>query len=313
MQLHNRTSAAFLSAARLFQQPLSLFSSNQTSSSTTMTRAPVIAVCHGGGPMPLLGDPGHANLIESMSTKVPETLQLGTPNAPKAIVLVTAHWTTRTPKISSAKTHELYYDYGGFPPESYRLRYDAPGSPEVAKQVFDLLQAAGFTPSMDEERGWDHGVFVPLTLINPKADIPVVQISVLNTEESSAHYAMGRALAPLRDQGIAIIGSGMPTFHNLRLMFSLPGRSQGDKAKVLDRIALWSKDLTDAVCLESSEKREAKLKTWRGFKSGDEAHPPGMAEHLLPLFVCAGAGGDGKAHAHGDDLHGSEHFTYSWK
>lgn len=103
--------------------------------------------------MPLLGDPDHAELIKSMSTEIPKTLQLGTENAPKAIILVTAHWTKRNPTISAAAMHKLYYDYGGFPPETYKLKYNAPGSPEVAKQVYGLLQDAGFTPEMDLERG----------------------------------------------------------------------------------------------------------------------------------------------------------------
>lgn len=103
--------------------------------------------------MPVLGDPGHAALIKSMREKVPNILGLGTADAPRAIVLVTAHWSERRPTISSGKKHKLYYDYGGFPPESYKLKYDAPGSPEVAKEVYSLLDDAGFSPEMDEERG----------------------------------------------------------------------------------------------------------------------------------------------------------------
>lgn len=161
--------------------------------------------------------------------------------------------------------------------------------------------------------GWDHGVFVPLTLINPKADIPIVQLSVLPDEDSSTHFAMGKALAPLRDQGIAIIGSGMPTFHNLGLMFSLRDYSDDERDKIMRRNDDWSKKLTNAVMQESSEKREQELKGWRDFTGAKQAHPEGRAEHLFPLFVCAGAGGDVKGEAHGDMLFGSKHFTYSWK
>ena len=103
--------------------------------------------------MPLLGDPGHVNLIKSMKTTIPKILRLGTENAPKAIVLVTAHWTQPNPTISSGKTPKLLYDYGGFPPESYKLKYDAPGAPELAKEVADLLRGAGFTPELNDERG----------------------------------------------------------------------------------------------------------------------------------------------------------------
>lgn len=151
MQLANRSSIALLSS--LFLRPnLPICSLNHTSYST-MPRAPAISVCHGGGPMPVMGDPGHAALIKSMSEKVPSILGLGTAEAPRAIVLVTAHWSERKPTISNGKKHKLYYDYGGFPPETYKLKYDAPGSPEVAKEVYSLLEGAGFSPEMDEERG----------------------------------------------------------------------------------------------------------------------------------------------------------------
>jgi aromatic ring-opening dioxygenase catalytic subunit (LigB family) len=145
MKFRNLTTS-FLSAAKLLQQPL--FSSN-----SSMARAPVISVCHGGGPMPLLNDPGHKDLIQSMTTKLPKVLGLGTDAAPKAIVLVTAHWSERVPTISSGKTPKLLYDFGGFPPESYQIKYDAPGSPEVAKLVADTLRGAGFQPELNEERG----------------------------------------------------------------------------------------------------------------------------------------------------------------
>ena len=112
--------------------------------------------------MPVLNDPGHAELIKSMSTRVPKILMLGTPQAPRAIVLVTAHWSENQPTISSASSHSLYYDYGGFPAEAYKLKYPAPGSPEVAEEVFNVLKGAGFQPKMDEKRGWDVSVSDPL-------------------------------------------------------------------------------------------------------------------------------------------------------
>lgn len=103
--------------------------------------------------MPIMGDPGHTELVKSLTEKVPKILGLGTPNAPRAIVLVTAHWEQSRPTISNASKHQLYYDYGGFPPETYKLKYDAPGSPEVATEVFDALQKAGMDPEMDSKRG----------------------------------------------------------------------------------------------------------------------------------------------------------------
>ncbi len=152
MQLPNSSSFALLSS--LFLRPTLLTCSrNQTSSYSTMPRAPSICVCHGGGPLPVMGDPAHASLIKSMTEKVPSILRLGTADAPRAIILVTAHWSERRPTISSGEKHKLYYDYGGFPPETYKLKYNAPGSPNIAKEVYKLLEGAGFSPKMDEERG----------------------------------------------------------------------------------------------------------------------------------------------------------------
>ncbi|TVY60877.1 Extradiol ring-cleavage dioxygenase [Lachnellula suecica] len=311
MQLRN-TTTALLSAARLFQQPFNNLPScslNQTLRTyNTMPRAPVIAVCHGGGPMPLMNDPGHAALIKSMTTKVPQALGLGTPSAPRAIVLVTAHWSERRPTISNGKKHKLYYDYGGFPAETYKLKYDAPGSSEVAGEVYEVLEKAGLNPEMDSERGWDHGVFVPMLLINPKADIPIIQLSVLSSDSPAQHYAMGQALAPLRDSGIAIIGSGMPTFHNLRIMFSGGANDGGFKKRNKE----WSDKLTATVSIEDAEERGKALESWREWVGAKEAHPTNGVEHFLPLIVCAGAGDEGKAEAVGDDVMGTDQFSYYW-
>lgn len=118
-----------------------------------MTRGAVIALSHGGGPLPLLGDPSHRHIVESLKTRVPEILRLNTPNAPRAIVVVTAHWSETQPTISSAQKHSLLYDYYGFPPETYKLKYNAPGSPEVAQEVANALKEVGLKPVLDEERG----------------------------------------------------------------------------------------------------------------------------------------------------------------
>lgn len=126
-----------------------------------MTKGAVISFAHGGGPMPVLDDPMHKEIIYSLKNRVPKILRLGTPKAPRAIVLVTAHWSEQVPTISNADKHKLYYDYGGFPPETYKLKYDAPGSPAVAKEVFDTLQKAGLKPDTDGERG---SLYFPFSL-----------------------------------------------------------------------------------------------------------------------------------------------------
>ena len=133
--------------AGIQQFPISSYSGN-------MTRlAPVFSISHGGGPMPVLGDPSHAQITKSLQTKVPQILKLGTPDAPKAIVLVTAHWSTDKVRISSGARHELLYDYYGFPDEAYKIKHDAPGSPEVAGEVERALKEAGIDCVKDAQRG----------------------------------------------------------------------------------------------------------------------------------------------------------------
>lgn len=258
--------------------------------------------------MPVLGDPGHKELIKSMTQRVPKILGLGTEKAPRAIVLVTAHWSEKRPTISNGSKHKLYYDYGGFPPESYALKYDAPGSPEVAKEVYNALEKAGLNPDTDDERGWDHGVFIPMLLINPAANIPIVQLSVMNSDSPAQHYAMGKALSSLRESGVAIVGSGMPTFHNLRLMFS----GGANNPSFIARNAEWSDRLTSTIKTNSSDERGKKLDDWREWVGAKEAHPTGGVEHFLPLIVCAGAGGEGKAEAFADDVMGNKQYSYYW-
>ncbi|KAF2874165.1 extradiol ring-cleavage dioxygenase [Massariosphaeria phaeospora] len=272
-------------------------------------RAPVVSISHGGGPLPLLGDPAHAAITKSLKTRVPQILKLGTAEQPKAIVLVTAHWSTDKPTVSNGAKPELYYDFGGFPPEAYNLKYDAPGSPEIARLVQSVLKEAGVECSMDGTRGWDHGVFVPMTLIHPAATIPILQLSVLTSESPSAHFALGRALAPLRDQNIAIIGSGFASLHNMRAMFS--GAIKTSAFKRLNEE--WSAQIMDAVKTEDVEERGRKFEGWRGWNGAYDMHPRGGAEHFLPLVVCAGAGGEGKGEGYADEFVGLDMWSYYWE
>jgi aromatic ring-opening dioxygenase catalytic subunit (LigB family) len=147
-----------------------------------------------------------------------------------------------------------------------------------------------------------------MLLINPNADIPVVQLSVLSSDSPAQLFAMGRALSSLRESGVAIVGSGMPTFHNLRIMFSGGQNDKGFKT----RNAQWSQTLTDTIKIEDSEERGKKLEGWRDWVGAKEAHPVGGVEHFSPLIVCAGAGGDGRAEAFGDELMGTKQYSYYW-
>jgi aromatic ring-opening dioxygenase catalytic subunit (LigB family) len=200
--------------------------------------------------------------------------QLGQSIRPRAIVVVSGHWEEREFTINNGAHPPMLYDYSGFPPETYRIKYNAPGSPEVAQRVHDLLDQSGISSGFDSQRGYDHGVFVPLKVAYPKADIPIVQLSLKKGLDPQTHIAAGRALAPLRREGVLIVGSGM-SYHNMR------GFMMGQPVPASDRFDSW---LTAAV---SSAERNEKLKDWQHAPDGREAHP--REEHLIPLLVASGA------------------------
>ncbi|MBS0359921.1 MAG: dioxygenase [Proteobacteria bacterium] len=201
-------------------------------------------------------------------------LVAGLPERPKAILVVSGHWEAPVFTVGSSPKPDMVFDYYGFPEETYRLSFPADGAPPLAARVRDLLAKAGFPTAEDASRGYDHGVFVPLLLATPEADIPVVQLSLRQDLDPEAHLAAGRALAPLRDEGVLIVGSGM-SWHNMR------GFSPAftEKSKVFDA---W---LETAV--RDPATRDAALTHWAEGPYAREAHP--REEHLAPLFVVAGA------------------------
>lgn len=241
--------------------------------------APSVFVNHGGGPLPLLGDEEHAGLTEFLRDELKKHVDV---KSLKAIILVTAHWEESVVTISSGSHHDLYFDYYGFPKESYTYKYNAPGDPELARQIHSHLTKAGIASRLDEKRGWDHGVFVPMMLINPAADIPIVQISVLNNQDAEQHYKLGQALYEFRKEGIAIIGSGM-SYHNMREFRH--GRYKGEVVnKEFD-------DFLYKTCTAEGDVRKSGLLSWWKNPGATEAHPIRAAEHFMPLIVTAGAGG----------------------
>lgn len=250
-----------------------------------MTRSlmPVVFVPHGGGPMPLLGDANHRELAEflrSLAATLPR---------PKAIVVVTAHWEGEVASITHSPAPGMMYDYYGFPPESYEFKYPAPGNPALAEQIHQLAQAQSIAARLDSQRAYDHGTFVPLMLMYPAADIPVVQLSLLASLDPGAHIAIGKALAPLREQGVLIVGSGM-SFHNMRAFFSNDPAIKG-KSETFDN---WLKETLTAPQLSAPE-REARLRNWAAAPEGRFCHP--REEHILPLHVCWGAASQDSAAA----------------
>ncbi len=239
---------------------------------------PVVFLPHGGGPWPFVdagfGDPAELDALAAYLRSVHDLPK--TP--PKALLVVSAHWEEAVPTVMTSEHPPMLYDYGGFPPAAYEIQWPAPGDPVLAARVRALLGAAGFETRADAARGFDHGTFVPLKVAWPKADVPVVQLSLVRGLDPKVHIAMGRALAPLRDEGVFIIGSGM-TYHNLRAL----NRSAKPAADAFDA---W---LQKAATSAPSE-RNAELALWAGAPSARVAHP--REEHLLPLMVTAGAAGD---------------------
>ncbi|MDF1750273.1 MAG: class III extradiol ring-cleavage dioxygenase, partial [Alphaproteobacteria bacterium] len=166
---------------------------------------PALFVSHGPPTLPFEDIPAR-DFLSTLGDHLPR---------PKAILAVSAHWETDIPSVTMRGTQTTVHDFYGFPESLYQMRYDAPGAPDLALQVQDLLKQAGFTSTGDPERGLDHGAWTPLTLIYHDADIPVIQLSIQTELGAAHHLALGQALAPLRDQGVLIFASGNIT-HNLR-------------------------------------------------------------------------------------------------
>jgi aromatic ring-opening dioxygenase catalytic subunit (LigB family) len=238
---------------------------------------PIAFVPHGGGPWPFV-DLGLARAEVDELGGYLRSLGALPGAAPKALLVISAHWEARVPTVMTAERPPMLYDYYGFPPESYAITWPAPGAPWLAARARELLAGAGFETAADPARGYDHGTFVPLKLAYPAADVPAVQLSLKAGLDPAEHLAMGRALAPLRDEGVFVVGSGM-TFHNLRAFrdpASIPAAEAFDA---------W---LREAATAEPGE-RARRLTNWARAPEARAAHP--REEHLLPLMVVAGAAG----------------------
>jgi aromatic ring-opening dioxygenase catalytic subunit (LigB family) len=245
-------------------------------SSVHTQRMPTIYLPHGGGPCFFMEwTMGPRDTWDRMAAWL-RGMNASLPVPPKALLVVSAHWEARTPTVTTSAAPPLLYDYSGFPAETYKLTWPAPGHPALAARVRELLAGAGIESAEDSRRGYDHGVFVPLKLTYPDAQIPTVQLSLKAGLDPSVHLAMGRALAPLRDEGVLIIGSGM-SYHNMR-GFGDP-RSHGNSVRFDD----WMKGAVEAAPAE----RDAALRAWERAPVAREVHP--REEHLIPLMVAAGA------------------------
>ena len=274
--------AAFRRAGRPVPFPSAEAKMTETTEHTPTAgpRLPVIYLPHGGGPWPFvdLGRfvwPGEAEALRAYLEGFPHELPAGV----RALLVISAHWEEAVPTVMTAEHPPMLYDYYGFPEASYRIEWSAPGDKALASHVRQLLRAAGIDSAEDERRGFDHGTFVPLKVAFPAAQLPTVQLSLKRGLDPAEHVALGEALAPLRSEGVLIVGSGM-SYHNLRAF----GRVAAQPAA--EAFDAW---LQKAGQAEPQERRQ-QLIHWAQAPAAREAHP--REEHLLPLMVIAGAAGN---------------------
>ncbi len=250
-------------------------------SASIKVKMPVIYLSHGGGPCFFMdwSSMGPADTWDKTANWL-KNLHRTFPR-PRAIVVISAHWEENEVTVLNSQAPPLLFDYYGFPKHTYELEYPAQGSPKLASRIQELLKTVNIKSKQDSKRGFDHGVFIPLKLIYPDADIPIVQISLKVGLVPSEHIQLGKALAPLRDEGVLIVGSGM-SYHNL-----------GDLMRKSDVLQI-SKDfdqwLKNAVSIESFQNRSLMLEVWEKAPHARRVHP--REEHLLPLMVISGAAGN---------------------
>jgi aromatic ring-opening dioxygenase catalytic subunit (LigB family) len=263
------------------------------------SRLPVVYVPHGGGPWPFVEMGMPRAEIDGLAGYL-RTIRGLPATPPKALLIISAHWEEAIPTVMTAAKPPLLFDYYGFPPASYEITWPAPGDPALAARVQALLGAAGFPTAADAKRGFDHGTFVPFKVAYPEADVPTVQLSLKVGLDPETHLAMGRALAPLREEGVFILGSGM-SFHNMRAFGS--GRA-GEMSAPFDA---W---LRETAALDSTT-RDQRLTAWAQAPGARVAHP--REEHLLPLMVVAGAAGDDRGTlAHAGTMMGAKIAAYQF-
>lgn len=239
---------------------------------------PTYFISHGGGPWPWV--PQMREIFVPLEAALKEMVAK-LDEKPKAILMISGHWEEQNVAIMSAAKPPMVYDYSGFPPETYKITYGAPGAPALAEQTLVLLSSAGIMAHLDNKRGFDHGTFAPMAVMFPEADIPLFQVSMLNSYDPVAHLAIGRALAPLREDGVMIVGSGL-SMHNLRLR-------NGQGAAPSAAFDSW---LFETMMSDPSIRRQ-RIIEWENAPYARICHE--YEDHLVPLFVALGAAENDKA------------------
>jgi 4,5-DOPA dioxygenase extradiol len=262
------------------------------------SKTQIVYFSHGGGPLPILGDPGHKAMVDFM-TKLPTQL-----NKPDLILVISAHWEESAATLLGAQNPPMFYDYYGFPAQAYEISYPAPGSPEYANRIAENLKENNIPARVDPQRGFDHGLFIPLKLMYPEADIPCLQLSLLRGLNPGAHIALGKAIRELNNENILVIGSGF-SFHNMRA-FSWEGIGAPDPAN--EAFQNWLIEVCTSPI--SSSEREQRLIEWQKAPSARYCHP--REEHLLPLHVCQGMADKPARLIFDDQILGKRSVAFLW-
>jgi aromatic ring-opening dioxygenase catalytic subunit (LigB family) len=241
-------------------------------------RLPTYFISHGGGPWPWLPDMRRMMhtlevSLANMSSEIGET--------PRAVLMISGHWEENDFAVMASPAPGMVYDYGGFPAFTYQIKYAAPGAPAVAARVVELLKAAGLPTHLDGNRGYDHGVFAPMQVMYPDANVPLLEVSLRHGYDPEEHIALGRALAPLRDEGVLIVGSGL-SYHNLR-RFGVAGKEPS---------AAFDAWLNTAMMSEPAARLDY-LREWDKAPAARICHP--QEDHLIPLMAAIGAAENDKA------------------
>lgn len=258
----------------------------------------IIYFSHGGGPLPILDDPSHDKMIGFMKS-LPNKLK-----RPDSIIVISAHWEEEIITIQSGSEPDMVYDYYGFPKASYNIKYPCKGNPDLASKIARLFKENGIEHRLDYERPYDHGSYIPLKFMYPNADIPVLQISLNHNLNPLTHLNMGKALRPLLEENILIIGSGF-SFHNMR-RFDFAGGNTEDPLN-----NEFQDKLIEICCSEKDkEKRIEYFKNWESMSSARYCHP--REEHLLPLLVCVGASKDIGSKIFDDYILGKRATAFLW-
>ncbi|PLX69516.1 MAG: dioxygenase [Denitrovibrio sp.] len=238
----------------------------------------IIYLSHGGGPLPLLGDKDHTEMVNNLKHIAKQIKK------PSAILVISAHWEANIPTLTSNPAPEMIYDYSGFPEESYNIKYPAPGEPDLAEKIYSLLKENSIEAKLDSKRGFDHGLYVPLKIMYPEADIPCIQLSLMNNLDPAAHINIGKSIADLDYEDLLIIGSGF-SFHNMRAFYSKETPETKEKN---DSFENWLIDTCSSSEINEVE-RTNRLIEWKKAPNSKYCHP--REEHLLPLHVCYGVAG----------------------